>query len=74
MRGQTKVVIDHLLSGKSISQLEATELCGTIRLGSIIHQLRHKYQYNIETTEKSVKNRYGTISTYAIYRLVEDEK
>nr|DAS12509.1 MAG TPA: helix-turn-helix domain protein [Caudoviricetes sp.]DAS16927.1 MAG TPA: helix-turn-helix domain protein [Caudoviricetes sp.] len=69
INSQINAIIEHLKQGKSITQVEATKLCGTIRLGSIIHELRHKYNYNITTTMIQVKNRYGGVSEVAKYKL-----
>ena len=37
---QKSIVRQHLLDGKSITQLEALNLCGSIRLSAIIFDLR----------------------------------
>lgn len=54
---------------KGLTQKDAEEKFGAIRLASIIHNLRHKYGMNIVTTDECTKNRYGTISRYARYTL-----
>ena len=40
-QSQIRAVRTHLLSGKTLTPLQAYDLCGTIRLGAIIHVLRH---------------------------------
>ena len=39
---QKSIVRQHLLDGKSITQLEALNLCGSIRLSAIIFRLREE--------------------------------
>ena len=39
---QKSVVRQHLLDGKSITQLEALKLCGSLRLSAIIFVLREE--------------------------------
>ena len=39
---QKSVVRQHLLDGKSITQLEALPLCGSLRLSAIIFDLREE--------------------------------
>lgn len=65
---QYDVVLEHLKSGKELSQLEATEKYGILRLGAIIFNLRAD-GYNISTRLEHSPNRYGHPSNYAIYKL-----
>lgn len=44
---QMDIVRNYLLEGKSITQLEALNLCGCFRLSSIIHRLRHNEELPI---------------------------
>lgn len=44
---QRKIVKAHLIAGNKITQNEAKLLCGTTRLASIIHVLRHKENMTI---------------------------
>ena len=39
---QKSIVRQHLLEGKSITQLEALNLCGSLRLSAIIFDLREE--------------------------------
>lgn len=39
---QKSIVRQHLLDGKSITQLEALDLCGSLRLSAIIFDLREE--------------------------------
>ena len=39
---QQSIVRQHLLDGKSITQLEALNLCGSLRLSAIIFDLREE--------------------------------
>ncbi len=65
---QTSEILNHLIQGKTITQLEATKLCGCLRLSSIIFHLRRK-GYNIVTEQKNIKNRYGDTSSIGVYHL-----
>ena len=67
---QSKVVLKHLQSGKELSQLEATQKYGILRLGAIIFNLR-KEGYNISTRLCHDPNRYGNASNYGVYKLIQ---
>ena len=68
-RTQTSDVLDYLKRYKrGLTPREAEDKFGSMRLASIICNLRNK-GYNIETLSECTKNRYGTISTYARYKL-----
>lgn len=67
-KSQYDVVLEHLKSGKELSQLEATQKYGILRLGAIIFNLR-KDGYSISTKIEHTPNRYGNISNYAIYKM-----
>jgi hypothetical protein len=61
---QSKSILEHLLSGKSISPIEALNLYGSFRLGARIHDLKHGIYdgtcYNIkERNEKNGGKRYA---------------
>lgn len=58
----------HLLSGKSITPLQALKLYGSFRLSAVIHTLKNDHNITIET--KSVTNK-ETGSRYASYKLVK---
>ena len=68
---QKKVVLNHLQSGKELSQLEATQKYGILRLGAIIFDRRQE-GYNISTRLCHDPNRYGNVSNYGVYKLVEE--
>lgn len=71
VRGKkTKKVLDHLKSGRTITQQEATILYGTSRLSSIIFNLRGE-GFPIETEMISVKDRFGDKCEVAKYKMVE---
>lgn len=62
-------VLEHLKkNSKGLSQMQAVRLYGAYRLSAIIYNLRND-GYNISTTFKTSKNRYGDSVTYAIYKL-----
>ena len=61
-------VREHLLSGKTLTQLEATNLYHTTRLGGIVHTLRHREGYTIDDLgPERGKN-------YSIYKMVLAEQ
>lgn len=39
---QRNIIRNYLLEGKSITPIEALNLCGCFRLSAVIHTLRHK--------------------------------
>lgn len=63
---QTKQILRHLRSGRMITQLEALELFGCLRLSARIYDLRDR-GHDIETTIISV----GKNKKVARYRLKE---
>lgn len=71
-KSQSKVVLQHLQSGKELSQLEATEKYGILRLGAIIFNLRRD-GYKITSRLEHKPNRYGNTSNYAVYKLIQKE-
>ena len=44
---QRAAIRRHLLDGKTITPIEALNLCGCFRLSSVIHRLRHDEGYPI---------------------------
>jgi hypothetical protein len=66
---QYDIVLNHLKSGKEITQLEATQKYRILRLGAIIFNLR-KDGYIISTRIEHKPNQYGNISNYAVYKLL----
>ncbi len=62
-KSQTDRILEHMLSGKSITPLEALDLFGTMRLGARIADIRKKgyivYSEFVTTpTNKRVKRYY----------------
>lgn len=62
---QTQWVLDRLLSGYSITPLDALKGCGCMRLAARINDLRHG-GFKIKTEKVSVGNK-----TFASYKLNE---
>lgn len=65
---QYQQVLEHLEKGYSISQLEATQKYGILRLGAIIFNLRRD-GYSISTEIVHKKNKNGHTTNYAVYQL-----
>ena len=64
---QTSIILAELEAGKTITALEAFNLCGTLRLSSIIYKLRGRgYNVVTEMVERNGK-------TFAEYSLKEKE-
>ena len=58
-------ILEHLQTKKNITQVDAYKLYGSLRLSSIIFNLRD--QYNIITNNKKSKDRFGNDVRYAEY-------
>ena len=65
---QKEAVKKHLLSGKSLTSVEAFELFGCTRLAVVISSLR-KDGFDIRTIMMEGTNRYGNPCKYAKYLL-----
>lgn len=52
---QRNIIRNYLLEGKSITPIEALNLCGCFRLSAVIHRLRHSEGYiiNMDQPEAS---------------------
>lgn len=70
-KSQISEVIAHLRKYKSITSYEAIKKYGATRLSGIIFILRER-GFGIETEMTQGKNRYGHVTSYAIYHLVKD--
>lgn len=68
---QNQRIIDHMHEHGTITQLEALQELGIMRLASRISDLRRK-GYHIESEMVSVENRYGEKCRVKIYRFKED--
>ncbi len=68
---KTKLILEWLKSGRSISSQVAFEQFGATRLSSVIFKLRKK-GYNIDTEMVQAKDRYGNMVRYANYYLEVD--
>lgn len=70
-KSQTDAIIQYLRRNKSITSLQAFKLFNATRLSSIIYVLKER-GFGIETEMTQGKNRYGHVTSYAIYHLVKD--
>lgn len=62
-QAQTKLIETHLSNGNSITPLEALKKFNCMRLSARIHELRHKFGYNIKRTMiRDVSNSYASYS------------
>lgn len=66
---QTSQVLKHMENHKGITSMEAFKLYGVTRLSSIIFCLRKTHNIDSETIEK--KNRYGGVSRFSMYKLMD---
>lgn len=64
-------ILNHLLSGKEITQLEATLKYGCTRLSGVIWYLIHKDGYDIESTRRTKTNKKGRTTSFAVYKMKE---
>ena len=69
---KTKLILEWMKSGRSISSQVAFERFGATRLSSVIFKLRKK-GYNIDTEMVQAKDRYGNAVRYANYWLMLDD-
>lgn len=69
---QDERVLEHLKKNGKISQKRAIALFGAYRLSAIIYRLRNA-GYNIITSFKSGKNRFGDNVAWAEYKLEKGE-
>lgn len=66
---QYDLVLSHLQKNKrGLSQAQSIRLYGAYRLSAIIHRIR-KNGYEVETSFKTSRNRYGYPVSYAVYTL-----
>lgn len=69
---QTNQVLHHLRTRGRLTQREAMNLYGIMRLGARVYDLRERGYNIVRDMERSV-NRYGRPVSYAVYRLKEEE-
>lgn len=67
---QTERVLMYMRDVDSITQFEAMQDLGCMRLGARVYDLKRE-GYNIRRDMETSKNRYGEDTSYARYRLVE---
>lgn len=67
---KTKLVLNHLKSGKSITSLDAINLYSATRLSAIIFILRNR-GYDIATLTKTITDKYGNKCHLAEYKLID---
>lgn len=68
---QTNQVLRHLRTRGALTQREAMNLYGIMRLGARVYDLRGRGYNIVRDMERSV-NRYGRPVRYAVYRLKEE--
>lgn len=69
---QNERILNHLKRYGKITQLEATNRYGIMRLASRIYDLK-KLGYEFEKKTVTSKNRYGDPVAYEQYRLAEEK-
>ncbi len=70
---QAERVLKYMRDFGSITQLEAIRDISCMRLGARIFDLKRE-GYAIKKETETSKNRYGEDTSYARYRLVDDER
>lgn len=68
---QTNQGLRHLRTRGALTQREAMNLYGIMRLGARVYDLRGRGYNIVKDMERSV-NRYGRPVRYAVYRLKEE--
>lgn len=71
-QSQCERILRHLRDYGSITQFEAIAEYGCMRLASRINDLKRQ-GYTISAERGKGKNRYGEPTSFAVYRLVEEE-
>lgn len=71
---KTDKVLKYLKEKGSITSWEAIREFGATRLSSIIYNLRHKYNLNIESEKINFTDRFGSSSQFVKYILVGESK
>jgi len=66
-RSQLREIRQHLLEYGTIDKPTALELCDCDRLGARVYDLRAQGM-PIKTVLKTKKNRFGHLTTYAVYK------
>lgn len=69
---QAALILNHLISGREISPMEALEKYGCFRLGAIIYILKGE-GYKIHTRIHRYKKPSGRNGHYAVYKLEEEQ-
>lgn len=67
-------ILKYMREHGGITQKESSRDLGYDRLSALIHIMRHKMGYNIETKSEHVINRYGQTCVIGRYVLVDDEE
>lgn len=63
---QKQLILEHLLSGRSITQAEAAKLYNCWRLADVIHRLKRDDGYKILTLDEPNRQRPGTHARYVL--------
>ena len=69
---QCERILRHLRDYGTITHFEASSEYGIARLASRINDLKRQ-GYHISAERGTGKNRYGETTSFAVYRLVEEE-
>lgn len=69
METKTQIVKKYLEAGNYISDAKAVELCNSYRLSSIIYELRHRHDMNIQDRWRETET-----SRYKEYYLLQGVK
>ena len=68
MKTKTQIIKEYLEAGNYITDMKAAELCQSYRLSSIIFELRHRYDMNVQDRWRENEN---TGNRYKEYYLIK---
>lgn len=71
---QREIIRNYMMEGKSITPIEALNLCGCFRLSAIIHTLRHKENIPIEMDQPQASDGKPYARYWINKRFIEDAK
>ncbi len=71
---QREIIRNYMMEGKSITPIEALNLCGCFRLSAVIHTLRHKENIPIEMDQPQASDGKPYARYWINKQFIEDGK